>query len=233
VLWTTRLTGYSGGGSSGLNTTNPLQFVAPLFESRAATVGTQSSTVALFGRFVWERTLLQTWNASISTGTLTNRLEKQSSQLSGVRTQTGFKPVYTQANFDDDTNRTSVQLLDFRDQMEGRWGATPLSTLFPAERALTLRVQDPLIQPGAELSWSVTVSANGVVRATALTNNEQAAPPLSLRLDRIRGEWLGSYTSGGVRRILIGAALELPTERGRGWVEIGPDSGRWRLELAQ
>jgi sugar lactone lactonase YvrE len=168
VLWTTRLTGYSGGGSSGLNTTNPLQIVAPLFESRASAVGTQSSAVALFGRFVWEPTLLQSWNASISVGTLTNRLEKQASQLSGTLTEVGFKPVYTQANFDDRSNGTSVQLLDFRDQLESGWGTTPLSELFPAERALTLRLQDPLNQPAAELSWSVTVSANGAVRATGL-----------------------------------------------------------------
>jgi hypothetical protein len=233
VLWTTRLTGYSGGGSSGLNTTNPLQFVAPLFESRAATVGTQSSAVALFGRFVWEPTLLQSWNASISVGTLTNRLEKQASQLSGTLTEVGFKPVYTQGNFDDRSNGTSVQLLDFRDQLESGWGTTPLSELFPAERALTLRLQDPLTQPAAELIWNVTVSASGSVRATGLTNNGQAVPPLSLRLDRTRGEWLGSYIFGGVRRTLAGAALEIPTERGRGWVEIGPDSGRWRLELAR
>jgi hypothetical protein len=233
VLWGTRLTGYSGAGSSGVNTTNPLQIVAPFFESRATSGGTQSSAVALLGRLVWEPTLFQTWNASVSAGTLTNRLEKQASQISGTRAATGFTPVYEQAKFDDRSNGSSVQLLDFSDQIESNWGATQLSTLFPASRALTLRVRDPLTQPATDLAWNVTVSESGVVRATGLANNGLTAPTLSLRLDRTRGEWLGSYISGGVRRTLVGAALELSAERGRGWVEIGPNSGRWRLELAQ
>jgi hypothetical protein len=233
VLWSTRLTGYSGAGSSGVNTTNPLQIVAPFFESRATAGGTQSSAVALFGRLVWEPTLFQTWNASVSAGTLTNRLEKQASRIFGTRAGTGFTPVYEQARFDDRSNGSSVQLLDFSDQIESSWGATPLSTVFPAARALTLRVRDPLTQPATDLTWNVTVSESGVVRATGLTNNGLTAPTLSLRLDRTRGEWLGSYISGGVRRTLVGAALEPSAERGRGWVEIGPNSGRWRLELAQ
>ena len=232
VLWNTRLTGYSGSGSAGLNTSNPLQIVAPFYESRLVAGATLTTASALLGRLVWEPTLQQTWNAAICAGTLANQLEKQSSQLAGARSGTAFVPVYEQAKFDDGTHSASVQLLDFRDQIEGVWGATPIAALFPVERALTLRVSDPLTQPAADFSWSVTVSSTGVVRAAGLANGGMTAPPLSLRLDQTRGEWLGSYVSGGTRRTLTGTALDVSAERGRGWVEIGPNTGRWRLELA-
>jgi sugar lactone lactonase YvrE len=232
VLWSTRLTGYSGSGSAGLDTSNPLQIVAPFYESRLVAGGTLTTASALLGRLVWEPTLSQSWNVSIGAGTLANRLEKHASQLAGSRSGTAFVPVYEQAKFDTGANGASVQLLDFRDQIESGWGATPIAALFPVERALTLRVSDPLTQPATEFSWNVTVSSSGVVRSTGVANGGLTAPTLSLRLDQTRGEWLGSYVSGGIRRTLTGAALELPTERGRGWVEIGPNTGRWRLELA-
>jgi hypothetical protein len=73
--------------------------------------------------------------------------------------------------------------------------------------------------------------------ATSLSVGEVTAPHLELFLNPNSGEWNGAYYVAGVRRLLRGAALNLPNLRGRGWIEIGVSpnisTSRWEIDLAQ
>ena len=96
---------------------------------------------------------------------------------------------------------------------------------------LQLVSTDPLAGGSAGFSWNVTVSASGAVRTSGIVTGGVAPPVLSLRLDRLRGDWSGSYTTSGERRSLIGCVLDAPPSRGRGWFETETASGRWELRL--
>jgi hypothetical protein len=123
--------------------------------------------------------------------------------------------------------------LNFATALDCRVGSALVGTLFGADLpGLTLFSADTLAAGSAGFTWNVTVSAAGMVRTTGITTGGVTPPVLSLRLDRTRGEWSGSYVSGGVRRSLIGCVLDQPASRGRGWFEGGGATGRWELRLA-
>ena len=118
-------------------------------------------------------------------------------------------------------------------------------TVYPYEPTLTLKLRDAFAQGGAvstaDYAWTVTLTQTRGVRVTPVEGTN--SPQLRLQLDRIRGEWIGSFTrSGSDRRNLYGVAVDpgdwpgdVPAVVGRGWVEPGTgtprtSSGGWRLE---
>ena len=230
ALWTSRLTGYSGSGASGLTAPAPALLVAPLYEGRSTVGATLLSTSALLGELRWVQGLDGGWDLALSG----DRLEHARTKVSGSRVSGGFVGAYSEPEFAAGTNLTGVRVLDFGGAADCRINGTLLGTLFAAGApGLRFVSADPLGGGSLGFSWNVTVSSAGVVRTTGIAAGGVTPPVLSLRLDKTRGEWSGSYVSGGVRRSLIGCVLDLPASRGRGWFESGSAAGRWELRLGQ
>ncbi len=229
ILWTTRLTGYTGSGSGGLVAENSSKLTAPFFESRLLVGGTLLNSTVLLGGLNWTRLADSGWNAAFSLGAFFDQVEKQSSYLSGTKVGSVFTPVYSDA-----LASTGVGFMDFSEQNYCPWNSTALATLFPASTACLLTVKDTLTDPDAPgFSWQVTVSSTGSVKATGIPRAGVSPPTLVLRLNRSRGEWSGYYTVEKVRRTLVGAALYVEMLRGSGWVEtsaqMAPNTARWEL----
>ena len=229
ILWTTRLTGYTGSGSGGLVAENSSKLTAPFFESRLLVGGTLLNSTVLLGGLNWTRLADSGWNAAFSLGAVFDQVEKQSSYLSGTKVGSVFTPVYSDA-----LASTGVGFMDFSEQNYCPWNSTALATLFPASTACLLTVKDTLTDPDAAgFSWQVTVSSTGSVKATGIPRAGVSPPTLVLRLNRSRGEWSGYYNVDKVRRTLVGAALYVEMLRGSGWVETGaqmaPNTARWEL----
>jgi len=235
ILWTTRLTGYTGSGSGGLVAENATKLTAPFFESRLLVGGTLLNSTVLLGGLNWTRLANSAWNASFSLGASSDQVEKQSSYLSGTKVGSVFTPVYSEA-----LRSTGVGFMDFSEQDYCPWTSTALATLFPASTSCLLTVKDTLTDPAASgaasgFSWQVTVSSTGSVKTTGIPLAGVSPPALILRLNRNTGEWSGYYTVDKVRRTLVGAALNVDMLRGSGWVETGaqmaPNTARWELSL--
>jgi hypothetical protein len=204
--------------------------VAPLYEGRSTVGATLLTTSALLGELRWSRALDGGWDLAMSA----DRLEQARSKVAGSRVSGGFVAAYAAGEFAAGTNLTGMRVLDFGGAAGARINATLLGTLFGAGSAeLTFISADALGGGSLGFSWNVTVSSTGAVRTAGIVAGGVAPPMLSLRLDRMRGEWSGSYVSGGVRRALIGCVLDLDESRGRGWFESGPGAGRWELRLGR
>jgi hypothetical protein len=203
---------------------------APFYESRAVSAGTLLTTSALLGELQWKRALDGGWDIGFES----NRLEQARSKVKGSRGATGFVGEYAPVEFASGTHYAGIRRISFDEAGTLRIPVNLLGALLGADLpALTLVSQDPLAGGSLGYTWSVTVSSTGAVRATGVASNGVTPPLLSLRLDRVRGEWSGAYTAGGVRRLLIGCVLDLPESRGRGWFESSGSSGRFELKLGQ
>jgi hypothetical protein len=227
VLWTSRLTRYSGSGSASLTAPSGNLLVAALYEGRAVSAATGLTSNALFGELRLTRTLAG-WEAALEE----DRLEHARTKVSGSRQESRFVAAYSATDFASGAQFSDVRNVDFGNAFEYRVPTSMVGSLFGAGLpALRLIATDPLGGGSAGFSWNVTVSASGVVRTSGIVTGGVTPPVLSLRLDRLRGDWSGSYTSGGVRRSLIGCVLDAPSSRGRGWFETESGSGRWELRL--
>lgn len=229
LLWTTRLAGYTGSGSVGLVAGNATKLTAPFFESRLLIGNTLLNSTILLGGLNLTLAADSIWSAAFSLGGVSDKIEKQSSYLSGTKVAGVFTPVYS-----DVSHFTGVGLLDFSGQNYCPWSSTALATLFPTSTTCMLAVNDTLTDAAAAgFNWAVTVSSTGLVKTSGIPGEGVFPPNLVLRLDRSRGEWSGYYISEKVRRTLVGAALNLQTVRGNGWVETGaqmaPSTARWQL----
>jgi outer membrane protein assembly factor BamB len=230
VLWQSRLTGYSGTGAASLTALSGALINAPLYESRAASAGTLVATSALLGELQWKRALGGGWEIGLES----NRLEQPRSKVKGSRGSTGFVGEYSPVDFAAGTHYAGIRKISFDEAGTLRIPGNLLGALLGADLpAMTLVSQDPLAGGSLGYTWSVTVSNTGAVRATGVASGGVTPPSLSLRLDRVRGEWSGAYTAGGVRRLLIGCVVDLPESRGRGWFESSGSSGRFELKLGQ
>ena len=230
AIWVSRLTGYSGTGSSGLTAPLGTQVVAPLYEGRSLAGGTLLTTSALLGELCWMQAGDGGWDLGLSAG----RLEQVGSKVSGSPVPGGFAAAYVEAEFAAGTHFSRMRVLDFGGALDCRIQPTLVWTLFGAGTpGLTLVSEDPLAGGSLGFSWNVAVSSSGMARATGIVQGGVTPPALSLRFDRMRGEWSGNYETGGVRRSLIGCVLDVPESRGRGWFESGATTGRWELRLGQ
>jgi len=243
LLWTSRMKGTLGTGSTGLRvTTDGLN--ASVYEGRASSTSASIKSTSLLGslNFVWDSTS-GSWSSNFGSDTLSGKLEKQASYVS----KTGGRLV-----FNDAQDSTGVTELDFSNQDGSRWGNTTVttvpaflsggtSTAFP----FTLNVQDPPDADGntASYSWNVSVTATGRVSTTSTTDGTSGSSPrLLLTLNRQNGEFTGYYMTNisgkNVRRNIYGCGLMSQTDdalRARGWVESGVlptlSTGGWTLQL--
>ena len=78
ILWTTRLTGYTGSGSGGLVAENSSKLTAPFFESRLLVGGTLLNSTVLLGGLNWTRLADSGWNAAFSRKTIQLPFRNQS-----------------------------------------------------------------------------------------------------------------------------------------------------------
>jgi hypothetical protein len=227
ALWTSRLSGYSGSGSASLTAPTGTLLVAALSESRSTLGSTTLTTDALLGELRFTRTLAG-WELALDK----DRLENPRTRLVGSRQTAGFVASYNASDFASGAQVTGVRVINFTDALDYRVDTAWLGGLFGSNQpGLLLISADPLAGGSAGFRWNVTVSDAGLVRTSGIAAGGVSPPLLSLRLDRVRGEWSGSYVSGGVRRSLIGCVLDGPSARGRGWFETGSNAGRWELRL--
>jgi hypothetical protein len=228
AIWVSRLTGYSGSGSAGLAAPAGTLVVAPVYAARSTAGETLLTTSAVLGELRWTRALDGGWDLALGA----DRLEYVESKVSGSRGPGGFEAAYTAAEFAGGTHFTRVRLLNFAGALDCRIAPNLVESLFgTATSGLTLVSADPLAGGSLGFRWNVKVSRIGVVQATGVGAAGVLPPALSLRLDRTSGEWIGSYTAGGVVRSLMGCVLDVPESRGRGWFEGGGVAGRWELWL--
>ena len=249
VLWATRLSGFTGSGSATLSTTEQEAATAQFYQARTLSTTKALSTNSLLGQLRFEKIEGGSlWSAKVSAAYDTDKLERQSCYVTKDVTKV---PVYDGDQFDlgiagsPTFNWSGVQLLDFQAGTSCRWtGSTTaglLSFLNPATATaptsippLYLIAEDPAGE--GTYVWTIAVSASGVVKAYSATSSQ---PALTLRLDKTRGEWLGSYVSANKLRRTVAGVLARPegedSLRGAGWVEMGAipatQTGGWRLEL--
>jgi formylglycine-generating enzyme required for sulfatase activity len=245
LLWTSRMKGTFGTGSTGLRvTTDGLN--ASVYEGRVSSTSASIKSTSLLGslNFVWDSTS-GSWSSNFGSDTLSGKLEKQASYVS----KTGGRLVFNGAQ-----DSTGVTELDFSNQDGARWGNTTVTTVpaflmggtstsFP----FTLNAEDPPDSDGntASYVWNVSVSQAGRVVTKSTTDGTSVlSPRLLLTLNRQNGEFTGYYMTNisgkNVRRNIYGCGLTSQTDealRARGWVESGVlptlSTGGWTLKLGQ
>jgi hypothetical protein len=246
LIWTSRIKGTLGTGSTGLRMTSD-GLNASVYEGRVSSSSTSLKSTSLLGslNFVWDSTL-SSWNSNFGSDTLPGKLEKQASYVSKVAGKLAFN---------DGQDSTGVTELNFSNQDGARWGNTTVTTVPTfltggtlTSSTFTLSTQDPLTdQDGDSVSytWNVSVAATGRVLATSITDAKGVSPPrLTLTLNKQSGEITGYYMSSisgkSVRRNVYGCGLISQTDdtlRARGWVEAGAiptlSTGEWKLQLGQ
>jgi hypothetical protein len=252
VLWATRLSGFTGSGSATLSTGDRDEATAQFYQSRTLSTTNALSTNSLLGKLCFKRLAGGTlWSAGVAVGDGDDKLEKQSCYI----TKSGKVPVFDAERFDlggvgsPSFNWSGVQLLDFQFGATCRWTGSTAAGLLeffkPAGAGLAggipplyLTAEDPAGE--GPYVWTIAVSSGGIVKATS-TSGAGMQPTLTLRLDKARGEWVGSYVSPltKLRRTMAGVVARPGGEdllRGAGWVELGAipstQTSGWRLELA-
>jgi hypothetical protein len=251
VLWASRLSGSTGSGSATLSTTDKNAVTAQFYEGRTLSSTNALSTNSLLGQLGFSRVDGSTlWSAIASTSSGDDKLERQSCYI----TKTNKAPLYDEFRFDLSSVGTSafnwsgVQTLDFQYGTSCRWTDSTTAGLLAflkSDGAVSATAIPPLYltaeDPAGEGTyvWTITVSSTGMVKATnySATNPQ---PTLTLRLDKTRGEWVGSYVSSATRvKRTVAGVLARPSGddslRGAGWIEIGTvpstQSSGWRLDL--
>jgi hypothetical protein len=245
LLWTSRMKGTFGTGSTGLRVTAD-ELNASVYERRVSSTSTSLKSTSLLGslNFVWD-SASNSWGSNFGSETLPGKLEKQASYVS----KTGGKLA-----FNDAQDSTGITELDFSNKDGVRWGNTTVTTV-PAflsgstltASPFTLNAQDPPDSDGnnASYTWNVSVTAAGRVLTTSTTDGtRRLSPRLLLTLNRQNGEFTGYYMTNisgkNVRRNIYGCGLMSQTDealRARGWVESGVlptlSTGGWTLQLGQ
>jgi hypothetical protein len=254
VLWATRLSGFTGSGSATLSTSDGETMIAQFYQGRTLSTSSALSTISLIGQLCFTQVTTggTAWSAGVAAGYGDGKLERQSCHI----TKAEKVPRYIEDRFNPGSaglssfNWSGVQLLEFQSGTSCRWtgsttaglltflnppGVTSPTSIPP----LALTAEDPTGE--VTYTWTITVSNTGTVRASNVdTSGEQ--PTLTLRLDKTRGEWVGSYVPRNtkIRRTIAGVLARPPdgdgdTLRGAGWVEMGAlpatQTSGWKLEL--
>jgi hypothetical protein len=242
ALWATRMAGYTGTGSSGVQIADPNRPLLQFYEKSLSSTNTLFSSNSLLGELAFQRETESAWKAFFGSKLVPSGLERQTSCLN-KRTTTPTVPIYDAA-FEKGDRWSRVERTGFLQGEGSRWSgpkSSGLPSFFPAAATRTLKLRDVLTSGGTtstvDYSWNLTVSATGIVRVTSPTGS--SSPLLRLRLDKLRGEWSGSFSpSTNVRRNLYGVSIDSGPEAtvlGRGWAEPvtgNPKTatGGWRIE---
>jgi hypothetical protein len=177
-------------------------------------------------------------------------VERQSSHVTKNNGRAEYSEAFEDAALETkDFNWSCVAQLDLSAENFCVWNGSTKAGLFQhfsstqsaasesTPRLLILALKDPA--EGASLSWRVSLSSTGAIRVTP---DIVGQPSLTLRFDKVRGEFSGSYVSSSdkARRNIFGAAIRDPSEdllRAHGWVELNAlpatKTASWKLELFQ
>jgi hypothetical protein len=251
VLWGSRLSGSTGTGSANLSGASQNAVFAQIYQGRTTSTTAFLSTSSLVGQLRFERANGGTiWSTKTLTASAENKMERQSCYIA----KSNGVPVFNASWFDVVTagsssfNWSEVHALDFQNGSTCRWqgsAAKDLTAFFNLESAtasgspapLYLTAEDP--DGGQTYVWTISVSATGTVRAANYFPST-VQPTLTLRFDRTRGEWTGSFVSAVTKsRCNLFGTVARPTGtgplRGAGWLEVGvvpaTRTGGWKLEL--
>lgn len=250
VLWNTRMPGYTGAGSGNLQLSDPQKPFVQFYERSVTSTSTLFSSNSLLGVLAFQGNDGGSWSAGFGASTPAEGLERQTSCLNR-RNEFPTVAIHDAA-FERGERWSRVETLSFLRGDDARWsggaftrvpsffhpsGQTPPVGSVPAQ---TLTLRDRVVNGGTvsftDYSWTLSVSENGTVRVKPDATANQ--PLLRLRLDKLRGEWIGSFSPvGGLRRNLYGAAVDSgsnSTVIGRGWTEQGSSvprtvSGGWEI----
>jgi hypothetical protein len=250
VLWASRIEGHSGSGTAGLRLNDEGALVASFFEGRQTSTTKLHHSNSLAAALQLDSLPDGRWTLRSSVGPANGFVERQSSHV----TKSNGRAEYTGA-FEDgaletkDFNWSCAVQLDLSAENFCVWNGGTKAGLFrhfsltqadaaeSTPRQLTIAIEDPA--EGTAYSWRVSMSSTGAVRVTPQFGGQ---PNLTLRFDKLRGEFSGSYIgpSDKLRRTMIGVAILDPAEellRAHGWVELNAipatKTAAWKLELAQ
>ena len=242
ALWATRMAGYTGTGSSGVQIADPNRPLVQFYERSFLSTSTLFSSNSLLGELSFQRGSDAAWKGLFGSTLVPDGLEQQTSCLN-KKTTGPTVPIYDSA-FEVGTRWSRVERINCLQREGARWSgakSTGLPSFFPAATTCTLKLRDVLTSSGTsttvDYAWNLTVSTTGVVRVTSPVTS--ASPLLRLRLDKTRGEWIGGFTgSGNVRRNVYGVPIDsgsVSSVFGRGWAEPvsgtpRASTGGWRLE---
>jgi hypothetical protein len=215
VLWASRTTGSAGSGSATLVPGQAGKLAASLYEGECVSTSKLLNSRSLLGSLTLSANAGGVWAAAFGTDGNTGSMERQTSWVdksaSTVKWSSADLLAFTAVTPNVWAATTKDGLMSY---LTGQ--ASPLPALAPT---LYLSATDPV--GGYTYSWSVNVSATGSVRVAAYPAGTPQ-PILSLRLDRTRGEWTGSFTTPavkGLRCSLFGTACTADPLRAQGWVE--------------
>ena len=250
VLWASRLEGQAGTGSAGLRLNEAGALVAPFYEGRLKSSGKLHQSNSLLAALQWESLADGLWEMRPSVGLVAGSVERQSSHVTKNDGRAEYSESFEAAALETkDFNWSCVAQLDLSAGNFCVWNGSTKPGLFQhfsltqkaalesTPRILTLALKDPA--EGTPYVWSVSISSTGAIRVTPWSTGQ---PPLSLRFDKVRGEFTGSYVSPSdkIRRTIVGEAILDPTEdllRAHGWVELNAlpatKTAAWKLELVQ
>jgi Immunoglobulin I-set domain len=250
VLWASRLEGQAGTGSAGLRFNEAGALVAPFYEGRLKSSAKLHQSNSLLAALQWESLADGLWEMRTGVGLAAGSVERQSSHVTKNNGRAEYSDSFEAVGLETkDFNWSCVAQLDLSAGNFCVWNGsmkaglfqhfslTQASALESTPRILTLALEDPA--EGTPYLWKVSLSITGAIRVTPLG---AGLPNLTLRFDRVRGEFTGSYVSSfdKIRRTIVGAAILDPTEdllRAHGWVELNAlpatKSAAWKLELLQ
>ncbi len=235
ALWASRMPGYTSTGSGGIQIAEPDRPLVQFYERALLSTLELSYSNSLLGELRFERDGASTWRALFGSHLVPAGLERQTSCLN-KRTTAPTVPIYD-SGFASGTRWSRVERIGCLQGQGSQWSSAKatsgLPSFIPTSGVRRLRLRDALTAAGTtslvDYSWDLTVSTTGFVRVTSPVAT--ASPLLRLRLDKVRGEWIGSFTAGGnVRRNLFGTSIDsgsASTVIGRGWTE--PASGTPRI----
>ena len=250
VVWTTRMPGYTGAGSRSIQFSDPQKPFVQFYEGSVTSTGNLFSSNSLLGILAFQRNDDGFWSAGFGASTPAEGLERQTSCLN--RKTASPKVAIHDAAFERGERWSRVETLPFLRGDDARWSSGTFtrvpSFFYPSGQpspvgsvsTQTLTLRDSVVNGGTlsftDYSWNLSVSGNGTVLVKSDAKSGQ--PLLRLRLDKLRGEWIGSFSPvGGLSRNLYGVAVDSgsnSTVIGRGWTEQGASiprttSGGWEI----
>ena len=219
VLWSSRLNGYTGTGTSYLNVSDPARPTAQFYEGRQVLTASLHNATSLLGILNFQVHSGTVWAASFGSLPRPDALEKQASYVARQTVSGVLTPVYNSSLFATGGNHTGTRLVSFSDKNSARWSAPSskaLPSFFPTAQTLTLTAEDPLSSTGLSFRWQTTIFSSGAVRSVPQTASDGAtpSPALSLSLARSTGLWTGGFTLAGTRWTLSGASVDPSTVSG-------------------
>jgi hypothetical protein len=250
VVWTSRIEGQLGTGSAGLRLSETGGLALPFYEGRLKSSGKLHQSNSLVAALQFESITDGLWEMRTSVGSFDGFVERQSSHVTKNNGRAEYSESFeAPAIATKDFNWSCVSQLDFSAANFCVWNGATKAGLFrhfsltqaaaleSTPRMCILQLEDP--PEGTPYIWGVSISSTGAIRVTP---RGEGQPNLSLRFDKVRGEFTGFYFSSTdkTRRTVVGAAILDQTEdlvRAHGWVEHNAlpstKTTAWKLELAQ